>query len=252
HFIHDSYSSRNFKGTHAGNNQAEAFLGKSTFNWTRQSHVLKCDVRKFFDSIDHELLFSLVRKKITDEKALRLIEIVLKSFQKSLGKGLPLGNVTSQLFSNVYMNEFDQFVKHKLKAKWYARYCDDFVIIDQNRETLYGYIQKIRQFFIDKLLLDLHPNKISLRKARQGVDFLGQVILPHRKVLRIKTQNRLLKKVDESKKLFELREISEKRLNAKIASYMGVLSHGKNRKIKLKIDEIIKIKTQLKHDRINK
>ena len=243
HFIHDSYSSRNLKGTHAGNNRAEAFLVKSTSNWTRQCHVFKCDVRKFFDSIDHEMLFSLIKKKIEDEKTLKLIQIILRSFEKHICTGLPLGNVTSQLFSNVYMNEFDQFVKHELKAKWYARYCDDFVIVDRSRVVLEGYISKIRQFLFDKLLLDLHPNKISLRKARQGIDFLGYVVLPHRKVLRIKTLKRLLRRVEKSKKLLKSGVISQSTSDSIIASYKGVLSHGKNSKIELKIDEIIETKT---------
>ena len=86
------------------------------------------------------------------------------------------------------MNEFDQFAKHNLKAKYYARYCDDFVIVNQNKGILENHIEKIRKFLLEKFSLELHPNKIRLPKARQGVDFLGYVILPHRKVLRTKTK----------------------------------------------------------------
>ncbi|HUD03938.1 MAG TPA: reverse transcriptase/maturase family protein [Candidatus Paceibacterota bacterium] len=223
HFIFDSYSSRNGKGTHAGNERVEKFLRKATANWTHRAYALKCDVRKFFDSIDHEILFSLIQKKVGDQKTLALVRIVLKSFEKSAGKGLPLGNVTSQLFANIYMNEFDQYAKHELKAKWYARYCDDFVIVDRSRETLEMYIPKIREFLLQKLALDLHPNKISLRKARQGIDFLGYVILPHRKVLRIKTENRMLEKVTEKN----------------VASYKGMLSHCKGKRIENQIDKML-------------
>jgi len=223
HFIFDSYSSRNGKGTHAGNERVEDFLRKATANWTRGAYALKCDVRKFFDSIDHEILFSLIQNGVSDKKTLALIRLVLKSFEKSSGKGLPLGNVTSQLFANMYMNEFDQYVKHELKAVWYARYCDDFVIVNQSKETLKSYILKIREFLLQKLVLDLHPNKISLRKARQGIDFLGYVILPHRKVLRIKTKNRMLKKITEENE----------------ASYKGILSHCKGKRIEREIDAIL-------------
>src|SRR3990167_9022661 len=94
-FIFDSYSSRKEKGTHSGNNRLEKFIYKATHNWTECSYVLKCDVRKFFDSINHKILFSLMEKKIADEKTLRLVKIVLQSFEKTREKGLPLGNVTS-------------------------------------------------------------------------------------------------------------------------------------------------------------
>jgi len=219
HFIFDSYSSRIGKGTHSGFNRLEVFLRKSTKNWTRQSWCLKCDVRKFFDSIDHKVLLNLIRRKINDEQTLKLIETIIFSFEKSPGKGLPLGNVTSQLFANIYLNEFDQFAKHILKAKYYARYCDDFVIVDERIETLEKHIEQIRDFLHQKLLLELHPNKIYLRKARQGIDFLGYVVLPYRKVLRTKTKKRIFKKVTEKN----------------IASYIGMLSHGHNKRLEEKI-----------------
>lgn len=224
HFIFDSYSSRVEKGTHAGVNRLESFLRKETNNWTQQVWCLKCDVRKFFDSVDHKILFNLISQKITDERTLKLIEMIIKSFEKSPCKGLPLGNVTSQLFSNIYLNEFDQFAKHELKTKYYARYCDDFVIVNQNREMFESFIPKIRQFLSEKLSLELHPNKIVLRKARQGIDFLGYVVLPHRKVLRTKTKRRMFKRISKDTKP----EI--------IASYLGMLSHGKNERLAKQIN----------------
>jgi retron-type reverse transcriptase len=242
HFIFDSYSSRNYKGTHKGNERAELFLSKATANWTRQAWCLKCDVRKFFDSIDHEILFSLIGKKISDERTIRLVEIILKSFEKSVGKGLPLGNVTSQLFANIYMNEFDQFMKHTLKARLYARYCDDFVIVDRNKNVLKIYISEIRQFLLEKLKLDLHPNKVSIRKARQGIDFLGYVVLPHRKVVRLKTKRRILRKIVETQKQFKIGNLTKETFKQITASYKGVLSHGKNKRVELFINNMIKIK----------
>lgn len=219
-FIFDSYSSRKTKGTHSGNNRLEKFLCKTTHNWINSAYALKCDVRKFFDSINHEILFSLIKKEITDEKTLELIWTILKSFEKNSGKGLPLGNVTSQLFANIYLNQLDQFAQHLLKAKWYARYCDDFVIVDQDRTVLENYIPRIHTFLSNELKLDLHPNKISLRKARQGIDFLGYIVLPHRKVLRTKTKIRILKKIT----------------GKNFASYKGMLSHCKGKKIERILD----------------
>lgn len=232
HFIHDSYSSRNRKGTHAGVERLESFIRKATGNWTRPAWCLKCDIRKFFDSVDHEILLGLIRRKIGDTKVLRLIEIIICGFEKKPGKGLPLGNVTSQLFANVYMDTFDQYVKHTLKARFYARYCDDFVVVDRRRDILELYISDISKFLDLELNLELHPNKVEIRKVRQGIDFLGQVILPHRNVLRTRTKKRVLRKVKEMK------ESGSDKLPAVMASYKGLLSHGKNRQITSKIDII--------------
>jgi len=226
HFIFDSYSSRNLKGTHRGAKRLEAFIRKATQNWTRQAWCLKCDVRKFFDSIDHKSLLLLIsRNKQIDERTMKLIETIIRGFEKNPGKGLPLGNVTSQLFANVYMNELDQFAKHILKAKFYARYCDDFVIVETSREVLESSIPRIGNFLQDRLKLLLHPNKIHIRKARQGIDFLGHVILPHRNVIRTKTKKRIFKKLNPKN----------------VMSYKGMLSHGKGERIIQEIERRIAV-----------
>src|SRR3989344_9245504 len=123
-FIFHSYSSRNNKGTYAGISAFEKYINKVSQNNTKSAYILKCDIRKFFDSIDHNILFSLISKKVTDIDLLLLIKQIIFSFQNIAGKGLPLGNVTSQLFSNIYLNELDQYVKHTMKIKYYVRYCD--------------------------------------------------------------------------------------------------------------------------------
>src|SRR3989344_1133363 len=122
HFIHDSYSCRLDKGTHKAVDNLEKYCRKLSQNNQLNIFTLKCDVRKFFDSIDQNILLRIIKDKIEDENAVWLIQKIITSFQKSNGKGLPLGNVTSQLFSNIYLNELDQFVKHNLKIKYYVRY----------------------------------------------------------------------------------------------------------------------------------
>lgn len=146
HFIFDSYSSRNDKGTHAGVERLVSACRKETDNWRNTAYALKCDVRKFFDSIDHKILRDLIIKKVTDSDMMWLIDLILTSFEKEPGKALPLGNVTSQLFANVYMNELDQFAKHALKAKQYFRYCDDFIIVHKDRVFLENAILKYKSF----------------------------------------------------------------------------------------------------------
>jgi retron-type reverse transcriptase len=197
HFISDSYSCRDSKGLHKGFKRLEFFIRKSTRNYRRTSYALKCDVRKFFDSISHDILYGLISRKVTDKETLSLTQTILASFSKADGVGLPLGNVTSQLFANIYLNELDQFIKHTMKAKYYARYCDDFVMVDSDVEKLRDFIPQISNFLSAKLKLDLHPNKISIRKVSQGVDFLGFISMSHHSLLRTKTKNRIFKKTDQ-------------------------------------------------------
>ena len=218
-FVHDSYSCRLRKGTHRGVAQLKKYLRKATANYHRPAHALKGDVRKFFDSVDHDILLRLLEKKIADEDARWLVRLIVKSFGTAPHKGLPLGNVTSQLFANVYLNEFDQWAKHVLKAKWYLRYCDDFVVLDQDKTRLEKSISLIEQTLQEKLKLSLHPRKVSIQKVSQGVDFLGYVLLPHATMLRTNTKRRILKKVSKKN----------------LPSYLGVLSHADARKLREEI-----------------
>ena len=218
-FIYDSYACRFNKGTHAGVMQLESFLRKETKNYTHNVWILKCDIAKFFDSINHRILEDILFTKIKCSETQWLIKNIIRSFEKEKGKGLPLGNVTSQLFANVYMNVFDQFMKHKIKAKHYIRYCDDFIIISDGREFLESIIPKIVLFLEIQLALKLHPKKVEIRKVSQGVDFLGYIVLPHYIVLRNSTKKRILRKTKTN--------LSKESRN----SYLGVLSHCKGYKI---------------------
>ncbi|OGZ33312.1 MAG: hypothetical protein A2174_01060 [Candidatus Portnoybacteria bacterium RBG_13_41_18] len=193
-FIFDSYSCRLEKGTHKAVNRLAMFCRRLSQNNTQNIIVLKCDVKKFFDSIDQNILLELTGRKFEDGNTMRLIEKIVESFAKSPGKGLPLGNVTSQLFANIYLNELDWFIKHILHIKYYLRYCDDFVILGENEKYLRELILPISGFLEQRLKLTLHPDKIVIRKYHQGIDFLGYVILPHYRVLRTKTENRIIKK----------------------------------------------------------
>lgn len=133
-FISNSFSCRIGKGTHKGVEVLEKMMRKIARNGTRLCYVLKCDIKKFFDSVDHRVLLSILSRKIKDENTMWLLKEIIESFPK----GLPIGNLTSQIFANIYMDEFDQFVKHELKIKYYARYTDDFAIASDNEYTLRG------------------------------------------------------------------------------------------------------------------
>lgn len=231
-FIFDSYSCRIKKGTHRAINRLENFCGKLSKNNTKNIFVLKCDIRKFFDSVDQLILLKLIKKKIQDDNIIWLIAKIIKSFEKEKDRGLPLGNVTSQLFANIYLNELDQFIKHKLKVKYYVRYCDDFVILSDNNQNLEKFISQIRDFLKQTLKLVLHPDKIIIRKYHQGIDFLGYVVFPHYRVLRTKTRQRIFGKIKKRHQDLQDSLITEKFFNQSLQSYFGILKHCFGYKIK--------------------
>jgi len=219
-FTADSYSCRKEKGTHKAMNRFRSFARKVSKNDIRTCWVLKCDIRKFFASIDQYILLRIIEKYIPDMRTVSLIRNIIGSFDSGTkGKGLPLGNLTSQLLVNIYMNEFDQFVKHKLKATYYVRYADDFVFISADRGWLVGILPQVRAFLRIQLQLELHPNKVSISTIVFGIDFLGWVHFPDHRVLRTATKKRMLKALVGNPKE-EMR-----------ASYQGMLNHGNARKL---------------------
>ena len=133
------------------------------------------------------------------------------------------------------MNEFDQFIKHKLKVKNYCRYTDDFVIVSDNSEYLKALLPNIESFIEKELKLKLHLEKVSIRKHQQGVDFLGYVVLPHYRLVRTKTGKRIFKKLREKVCDYKKGEISKKTLFQSINSYLGVLSHANSYKLQNKL-----------------
>jgi retron-type reverse transcriptase len=162
---------------------------------------------------------------------LRQAEKIIASFsggQSNLfqGKGVPIGNLNSQLFANIYMNEFDQFMRHDLKVKYYARYTDDFVIVSDYKNYLEKLLTPIQLFLREKLKLELHPSKVSIRKYRQGIDFLGYVALPHYISLRTKTKKRMMWKLRDKMADYKNEKINKGSLTASFQSYLGVLYHA--------------------------
>ncbi len=220
-FIADSFSCQLGKGTHRALNRFRTFFYKASKNNTKTCWVLKCDIRKFFANINHSILENILQNYITDQDILDLLNNIIESF--SLAKpavGLPLGNLTSQLFVNVYMNEFDQFVKHKLKIKYYIRYCDDFVIFSENKNWLQDIIPIIQEFLLNNLGLELHQNKLFIKTVFSGMDFLGWKHFPNHRLLRSATKRRMLKRIKNNPK------------SETLASYFGLLKHGNTEKIK--------------------
>lgn len=219
-FIYDSYSCRNDKGAHKALERFKQFCFKVSRNHTRTCWVLKCDIRKFFASVDQTVLLGILSTYIRDTDILWLLKEIITSFQSTaLGKGLPLGNLTSQLLVNVYMHEFDYYVKHFLKAKYYIRYADDFVFLSHDKRWLEEQIPKIEHFLGEVLCLNLHPDKVYIRSIASGVDFLGWVNFPDHRILRPATSRRMQKR------------IAENPTEETVQSYLGLLSHGNTERL---------------------
>lgn len=225
-FIPTSFSCRVGFGTHKGVEILERMTRKVSRNNTQSCFVLKCDVRKFFDSVNHKILLSIIKKRIKDADAMWLLEAIVRSYESGPGKGIPIGNLTSQLFANVYMNELDQFVKHRLKIKHYVRYTDDFAIISKDREELQKLLPPISEFLENELALKLHPNKSILHSICQGIDFLGYVIFPKHRLLRTKTKYRMFRKLEKRMEEYKAGSITKLKFEQSIQSYLGVLSHA--------------------------
>lgn len=216
-FIYDSYSCRIGKGTHRANQRLKSFANRVSRNHTQTVWILKCDIRKFFASINHSILLEIIQRHLSDSDIILLLQEVIGSFHtdSKLGVGLPLGNLTSQLLVNIYMNAFDHFVKRELRRRYYIRYADDFVVLHDQKEYLENLLLIINIFLINQLHLALHPQKVSISTIASGVDFLGWIHFTHHRVLRTTTRRRMMK---------NLRTES-------LPSYLGLVSHGNGHKI---------------------
>lgn len=223
-FIYDSYSCRVNKGTHRALDRFQYFTRKVSKNNTRTCFVLKCDIKKFFASIRHDILYKILERHIVDEEIRWLLKQVISSFHTTeSGVGLPLGNLTSQLLVNIYMHEFDMYMKQELRVKYYIRYADDFVIFSDNKNYLENTLVCIEHFLTECLSLKLHPNKVSITTYASGVDFLGWTHFPHHRTIRTTTRRKLIRNLKGYPK------------PETISSYRGLLSHGNTYKIKQKV-----------------
>jgi len=226
-FIFDSYSCRRFKGTHRAMNRFRDYICIVSKNDTRTAWVLKCDIRKFFANINHQILGNILKKHIGSVRTILLLSRIVKSFHTKGNPniGLPLGNLTSQLLVNIYMNEFDHFVKGIIKAKNYIRYADDFVILHEDKNYLESMLLKISEFLETQLKLSLHPDKVFIKTIATGVDFLGWVHFPHHRIPRTSTKKRMFRNLRNNQK------------EESLSSYRGLLSHGDTYELRQKISE---------------
>lgn len=256
-FIHDSYANRIGKGTFNAIKRFDKFKRKVSKNNTIRCYVLKADVKHYFETVNHRILLKLLKKRVKNERILWLIKIILANYKTELpGRGMPLGNLTSQFFANIYLNELDQYVKHKLKAKHYIRYVDDFVILHQSRKLLEEYKLKINQLLQKQLDLELHPEKSQVLKLEKGIGFLGFRIFYHHKLIRKKNIKKFELRLEKIKRLYMEGKTDREKIIERFEGWLAYVSHGNTYKYQKKIicvfNKYFPVKPEIKISHVKK
>ncbi|HTY44303.1 MAG TPA: reverse transcriptase domain-containing protein, partial [Patescibacteria group bacterium] len=218
-FIDGCCANRKGRGNLYALNLFDKFKRKVTKNNTRTAFCLKADIRHYFFEVNQEILLNILRRKIKDGKMINLINKTLKNYPDK-EKGMPLGNLTSQFFANVYLNELDYFVKHQLRAKYYIRYVDDFIILHNSKRQLEIWKAEIDKFLRQELKLELHKDKSRIIPLSRGVDFVGFRNFYHFRLLRKRNVKKMIVKI----RLFKEGVLSYKKL---LESFQGWDAYAK-------------------------
>ena len=259
-FINDSYSCRKGKGTHYGIKRIDHFIRSCSQNYSKDCYILKLDIKGYFMSMNKTLLHQKVKNVLirNKDKLNFDLELILYLLEKTIfndpkenciikGKkedweglpqtkslfhaqpncGLPIGNLTSQLFGNIYMNDFDHWVKKELGIKYYGRYVDDFILIHENKNFLQSIIPKLSAFLLSTLSLTLHPDKIYLQHYSKGVKYLGAVIKPHKTYIANRTKGNFYNAIEKQNQI--ARDHSPRGINKSnfINSQTQIIQRGK-------------------------
>lgn len=227
-FIEDSYACRKDKGTYHG----LVRLKKHVMKPIHKQYALKCDVKKYFPSIDHEILKSIVRNKVKDKKFNKTLFEIIDSDSSMFGvdKGIPIGNLTSQLFANIYLHGLDMYVKHELKIKPYFRYVDDFIILSDSKDNLKQTRKQITSFLKNELKLTVPYYKANIFLVKDGVDFIGYKIFPTKILVRKSNYKRLIRRLKYLNKLYGTRTVSKEQfedmVKVQYSSWTGYAKHA--------------------------
>ena len=218
-FVHTSYACVKNRGTHNSVLNVQKAMRNCKYAWG-EYYILKMDVSKYFQNIDRKILLEILERKITDPKLLELIYKVIYSDEGEIG--LPIGNYTSQIFANIYLNEVDQYVKHELKCKYYFRYMDDSIILVKTKEEAREILEKIKKFLKDNLKLTLNT-KTQIAKNKQGINFCGYKINEHRIKIRHRGKRSLKLKLKSLEKKIKNGEMSSKEAYRYVTGHIGYI-----------------------------
>lgn len=231
-FISQSYVCRKGKGMHAASDTLKEWL----YEWNKYHpdqplYAIKADIHHYFQSIDHAVLKTEIRKVIKDAGVLALLDrIIDHNGNMPDGVGIPVGNLTSQLFANIYLNKLDQYAKHTLGVGMYVRYMDDFIILSPDKEKLRYWLAEIERFLRDELRLELNP-KTTILAAKNGIDFVGY---KHRATHR-KVRPDSIKRIKKTIKKYERGKITKEQLQKSIQSWTGHAGHADSYNLRKKI-----------------
>jgi retron-type reverse transcriptase len=250
-FIEHSYACRKWKGTHKAADKLQDWLRKLDRKPIKH-YYLKMDISKYFYRVDHDVALNILERKIKDKDVIWLLEKIIKSKQKPFGlplgmepgdcpkhmrlynKGMPIGNLTSQLLANIYLNELDQFCKHDLRIKYYIRYMDDFIILHHDKKYLHRLKVEIESFLNSQLKLHLNK-KTCIRPISLGIEFVGFKIWPTHRKLKKKSAIKMKRRLRYLKKAYARGEVALDEINASIQSYLGILQHCNSYSLKKSI-----------------
>lgn len=242
-FIYDSCANRKKKGNLLAIKRFNKFMKKVSKNgklngWFNENQIkgycFKADIKHYFQEVSHNILLKIIKRKIKDKRAINLIYKILKNnvAGNSFEKGMPLGNLTSQFFANVYLNELDYFIKHELKAKYYIRYVDDFVLLSPSKKQLKLWKNEINVFLRNNLELGLHVDKSRIINLSQGIDFVGFRNFYYHRLLR----KRNIREMNNKLKEFQKRKINEEKLEKIFQGWNAYAKWANSYKIKKKFE----------------
>jgi RNA-directed DNA polymerase len=198
--------------------------------------VLKADIKHYFDTIDQKILLEIIEKKIKDKKVIWLIKRILENHKTQIvGKGMPLGNLTSQFFANVYLNELDHFVKHNLKAKYYLRYVDDFVLLHRDKKILEKWKEEINLFLKSNLKIEFHPDKTKIFPVHKGLTMLGFRVFNHYRLLKKSNARRIWKRINIFDRAFRDKKMSGEALRESINGWLAYAEFANTYKLRNKV-----------------
>lgn len=219
-FISNSYACIKEKGMHMAVLDLQKTMKKCQTHWG-EYYILKMDVAKYFQSVDRKILLNILARKIKDEKLLNLIKKIIYSSEGE--KGLPIGNYTSQTFANIYLNELDQYVKHILKAKYYFRYMDDFIILTKDKMEAVRLLNLIKKFLDKELQLHLN-SKTQVIKNKNGVNFCGYKVKENRLKIRDRGKRNLKIKIRHLTAMIRKGKISTEEAYKFITGHLGYIT----------------------------
>lgn len=235
--IHDSYACRKGKGTHRALDRLDQFWRQAEAAG-RPVYTLRMDVSKYFFSIDHDRLVAIIARRIRDEQVLWLVELIIRSLSTGIreGAGIPIGNLTSQLFANIYLDQVDHFVKEELRIKWYLRYMDDWAVFGHNKEQLIEVRDTIAEFLGQHLGLTLNPKRTRIFQADTGVDWLGWLVYPggYRR-LRQSSVRRARHRLRYLVKAYAAGEVSLDYVKDSIRAWLAHAAYGQTRRLRARL-----------------